>query len=199
MVVYFNRTRLPRFAIVFKVADEFLLLAVDTYDRIARRGELVPAATDIDKLLIAILRGKLGWRFQPLAVYPQRKVHCLQQLRHGVGTNINADFAQLAGDLFGAFASPSQAAHRASGHLVLHQLFNPVDYFRRFFSAVFRPPPRRRTRSGLTCAPNSSRRPLATVWASMSRNSAILESPPCPSLCDSRPAYNRRCFSSRRL
>ena len=177
-------------------ADEFLLLGIDADDRDVVGGAALAQFGDVPELVVAPRMGSAG---ELLVVDAQRIAHRLEQSSDRPGADVDAERAQLVGNLGGRTACPLQAADRVAGRLVVHQGFDAGDDFRRFFSVGVRPPPARRTRSTSTSRSTSCRRPAATVDGSMPSSRAMRRSPPHPHLRASRPANSRRCRSSSRL
>ena len=85
-----------------------------------------------------------------LVVDSQGEPHLLQELRHGPVADRDANGPQLGGDLGRSSAGPLESAHRIARRVVLHQFFDALDDFRRFFSSALRPTPALRTRFAST-------------------------------------------------
>src|SRR5574341_134908 len=196
VIVHQNRRAIPFGAGVFEVADQFALLAVDADDRKALSLEASPQRANMLELLIAVGTGGGG---DLLAVDPQREIHLVEQAGDRIGRHRDIDLLQDFGDLLGCLPGPLQPGDGVSGRIVLQENLDGLDYFGRFFSLRWRPPPALRARSTSTSWVNNCCRPQATVCGSRSRKSASWRSPPRPSLRDSSPAYKRRCCSSSRL
>ena len=82
-------------------------------------------------------------------VNPERVFHLVQQAGDGIGGNTDSYLIEKASDLAGGSATPLQSGDRVAGSVVLEKDFDGGDYFGRFFSTGFRPPPDRRTRRPL--------------------------------------------------
>ena len=186
----------PLGAGIAECADELLLLGVDADDRRVVGGAPLTQFGDVVELVVAVRVRGAGTL---LVVDAQRESHLLEKPGDGPRADVGPELAQLGGDLGGGAACPLQATDRVAGRLVVHQVLDVGDDFRRFFSAGGRPPPTRRTRSISTSRSTSCRRPAATVDGSMPSSSAMRRSPPHPHLSASRPANSRRCRSSSRL
>ncbi len=119
--------------------------------------------------------------------------------RGGLRADVDAEPAEVVGELGGRAACPLQTADGVPGRFGGHQGFDAGDDFGRFLSSRGRPPPARRTRSTSTSRSTSCRRPVATVDGSMPRRETMRRSPPHPHLSDSSPANSRRWRSSSRL
>ena len=57
----------------------------------------------------------------------QREVHVVQQTRHRVGTDGEAQFAEPLCNLLGGTVSPLQSGHGIAGGIVLQQPFDGVN------------------------------------------------------------------------
>ena len=160
----------PLGAGVFEVANEFLLLGIDTDDGQASVDKSLSLLTDVKELLVT--HRVFGGR-DLLAVYAKLEVHLFEQTPHGVLAHRDSPSGEFCGDLARRAPAPLHARDGVSGSIVTHQFFDSGDDFGRFFSSGLRPPPALRMRSSVRSCSRSSRRPLATVWGSMPMNSAI--------------------------
>ena len=71
-----------------------------------------------------------------IVVHAQREAHCLEEPGDGPRADVDAERAQLGGNLGRRTARPLQAPDRVAGGLVRHQGFETGDDFRRFFPSA---------------------------------------------------------------
>jgi len=90
-------------------------------------------------------------------------VQGVEQACHRVGGDRDVELLQQLGDLLRRLAGPLQAGDGVSRGIVFQQDLDGVDYFGRFFSACWRPPPALRTRPNSTSWASNCCRPRATV------------------------------------
>jgi hypothetical protein len=57
----------------------------------------------------------------------QREVHAVEQTRHGIGADLDAELLEQVSDFIGGAASPAQASDGIAGAVVLQQDLDGVD------------------------------------------------------------------------
>src|SRR5260370_11796665 len=90
------------------------------------------------ELLIPVRTGVGG---DLLPVDAQREIHLVQKTRDGIGGYRNIDLLQNLRDLLRRLPCPLQSRDGIAGGIVVPNNLNGIDYFWRFFSTGFLPPP----------------------------------------------------------
>src|SRR5260370_2982656 len=147
VIVHPNGRAIPFGSGVLEVADQFTFLAIDADDGKTLPLETRPQRADMLELLIAVGTGVGG---DLLAVDTQREIHLVQKTSDSLGRDRNVDLLKNLGDLLRRLAGPLQPGDGISGRVVLQKNLDGLDYFGRFFSTGFRPPPALAARSPAT-------------------------------------------------
>ncbi len=184
----------PSASVIFEVARQLLFLRIHADYRPSLLLESPSPTPQQAELLIPI---GISLPTQPLAVRSQRVLLCAQQPSHRHMPNRYATSRQCSGQVAGRLVRPPQTTHRIASRRIPQQPLQQLPHTRRFFSARFRPPPGRRTRSKDAACPRSlSRNPRRIVMRLRPVISAANWTPPCPRCRATIPANNRRLRSS---
>ena len=171
----------PGGAVVFEVADQFALFAIDADDRCVCVLELATFGFDDHELSIssgAIPALTLATRFDVLAVGLEREVHVVQQPPDGIGADLNVGGAQCGADRLRGLSRPARPVNRIARHFIFENRFDACQDGGVFF-------PHAHDRH-LVCAPASYRYPHPTTRSCLWRRYA-----------DRHPAMRQRVHRHR--